>query len=92
MVSTENSCTPPQSSLKPPISANYMKFADHFPIGPREMKTSNFTANYAQFAQFANHHGESREIHVILTKFYHSLLFKHTPTFYSKSRKIRPIR
>ena len=27
---------PPQSSLKPPILANYVKFADHFPIHPVE--------------------------------------------------------
>ena len=26
----------PQSSLKPPILANYTKFADHFPIRPVE--------------------------------------------------------
>ena len=61
-------------------------------FGPREMETSNVTVNCAKFAQFANHHGESREINAILAKFYHSLLFKRTPTFYSKSRKIRPIR
>ena len=83
----------PQISLKPPIPSNSTKFADHFLIGPREVETSNFTANCAKFAQFANRHGESREIRTILANFYHSLLFKHTPTFfYSKSRKIRPIR
>ena len=26
----------PQSSLKSPVSANYAKFADHFPIRPVE--------------------------------------------------------
>ena len=61
-------------------------------FGPRGMETSNFTANCAKFAQFANHHGEPREIRVIIANFYHSLLLKCTPTFYSKSRKIRPIR
>ena len=59
---------------------------------PRGMETSNFTANCVKFAQFANHNGEPREIRVIITNFYHSLLLKCTPTFYSKSRKIRPIR
>ena len=59
---------------------------------PRGMETSNFTANCAKFAQFANHNGEPREIRVIITNFYHSLLLKCTPTFYSKSRKILPIR
>ena len=39
---------------------------------PRELETSNFTANCAKFAQFANHHGESRQIRVILANFYHS--------------------
>ena len=54
------------------------------------METSNFTANCAKFTQFANHHSESREIRVILAKFYHFLLFKRTPPFYSKSRKNPP--
>ena len=45
-----------------------------------------------KFAQFANYHGEPREIRVIIANFYHSLLLKCTPTFYSKSHKIRPIR
>ena len=61
-------------------------------FGPRGMETSNFTANCVKFAQFANHHGELREIRVIIANFYHSLLLKCTPTFYSKSRKIHPIR
>ena len=59
---------------------------------PRGMETSNFTANCMKFAQFANHNSEPCEIRVIITNFYHSLLLKCTPTFYSKSRKIRPIR
>ena len=45
------------------------------------METSNFTANCMKFTQFANHHGKSREIRAILTKFYHFLLFKRTPPF-----------
>ena len=43
-------------------------------FGPRGMETLNFTANCAKFAQFANHHGKPREIRVIITNFYHSLL------------------
>ena len=50
------------------------------------MESSNFT----KFAQFANHHGVSCEIRAILAKFYHFLLFKHTPPFYSKSHKNSP--
>ena len=57
---------------------------------PRGMKTSNFTANCVKFAQFANHNSEPREICVIITNFYHSLLLKCTPTFYSKSHKNPP--
>ena len=45
-------------------------------FGPRGMETSNFTANCTKLAQFANHHGEPREIHVIIANFYHSLLLK----------------
>ena len=47
---TKNPCIPPQNIQNAPISANYVKFADHFSIGPRGMETSNFTANCAKFA------------------------------------------
>ena len=50
-------------------------------FGQRGVETSNFTANCARFAQFANHHGEPREICVIIANFYHSLLLKCTPIF-----------
>ena len=60
-------------------------------FGPRGVETSNLTANCTKFAQFANHNGEPREIRVIIANFYHSLLLKCTPIFYSKSCKIRPI-
>ena len=60
-------------------------------FGPRGVETSNFTANCTKFAQFANHHGEPREICMIIANFYHSFLLKCTPIFYSKSRKICPI-
>ena len=44
-------------------------------FGPRELETSNFTANCAKFAQFANLHSKSREIRTILANIYHSLFF-----------------
>ena len=53
----QKSLYPPKVGQKPPVSANYAKFADHFLIGPTEMETSNFTTN---------HHSESREIRAIL--------------------------
>ena len=82
---------PPKVFKRPPfwqITRNLLTISL---FGPREIETSNFTANCAQFAQFANHHGEPREIRAIIANFYQSLLLKCTPTFYSKSRKIRPI-
>ena len=59
---------------------------------PKVFKMPPFSANCTKFAQFANHNDEPREIRMIITNFYHSLLLKYTPTFYSKSREIRPIR
>ena len=40
----------PQNIQSAPISANYTKFADHSLFGPREMETSNITANCVKFA------------------------------------------
>ena len=40
----------PQNIQSAPILANYAKFADHSLFGPREMETSNITANCAKFA------------------------------------------
>ena len=54
-------------------------------FGPRELETPNFTANCAKFTQFANHHGESREI---CENIYHSLFFSVPQLF---TAKIRPI-
>ena len=88
----QKSMYPPKVFKKPPFWQITQNSPTIFRFGPREMETSNFTANCTKFAQFTNHHGEPREIHAILANFYHSLLFKCTPTFYSKSRKIRPIR
>ena len=57
-------------------------------FGPRGMETSNFTANRAKFAQFANHNGEPREIRVILANIYHSLFFfSVSQTFTAKLAK-----
>ena len=88
----QKSMYPPKVFKRPPFRQIMRNLPTIFRFGPREMETSNFTANCAQFAQFANHHGEPREIRAIIANFYHSLLLKCTPTFYSKSRKIRPIR
>ena len=87
----QKSMYPPKVFKKPPFWQITQNSPTIFQFGPREMETSNFTANCMKFAQFANHHGEPCEIRAILANFYHSLLFKCTPTFYSKSRKIRPI-
>ena len=83
---------PPKVVKKPPFRQITRNSPTISRFRPRELETSNFTANCVKFSQFANHHGESREIRVILANFYHSMLFKCTPTFYSKSHKIRPIR
>ena len=40
----------PQNIQSAPISANYAKFTDHSLFEPREMETSNITANCAKFA------------------------------------------
>ena len=88
----QKSMYPPKVVQKPPFRQITRNSLTIFRFGPREMETSNFTANCAKFAQFANHHDEPHEIHMIIANFYHSLLLKCTPTFYSKSRKICPIR
>ena len=88
----QKSMYPPKVFKMPPFQQITRNSLTIFRFGPREMETSNFTANCAKFAQFANHHGEPREIHVIIANFYHSLLLKCTPPFYSKSHKILPIR
>ena len=46
----QKSLYPPKSIQSAPISANYMKFADHSLFGPQEMETSNIKANCAKFA------------------------------------------
>ena len=89
---SQKSMYPPQSIQKAPVSANYGNLLTISLFGPRGMETPNFTANCTKFAQFANDHGEPREIRVIIANFYHSFLLKCIPIFYSKSRKIRPIR
>ena len=88
----QKSLYPPKIFKIAPISANYVKFADHSLFGPQGMETSNITANRAKFAQFANGNSERRQIRVIIANFSQSLLLKRTSTSYSKYRKIRPIR
>ena len=88
----QKSMYPPKVVKKPPFWQITRNSPTISRFGPRVLETSNFTANCVKFAQFANHHGKSCEIRTILANFYHSLLLKCTPTFYSKSRKIRPIR
>ena len=46
----QKSLYPPKNIQSAPISANYVKFADHSLFGPREMETSNITANCVKFA------------------------------------------
>ena len=71
----QKSMYPPKEVKKPPFWQITQNSPTIFRFGPREMKTSSFTANCAQFAQFANHHSESREIRAILANIYHSLFF-----------------
>ena len=88
---SQKSMYSPKVFKRPPFRQIMQNLPTISLFGPRGMETSNFTANCVKFAQLANHHGEPRKIRVIIASFYHSLLLKCTPTFYSKSHKIRPI-
>ena len=68
----QKSMYPPKVVKKPPFQQITQNSLTISRFGPQELETSNFTANCAQFA---NHHGESREIHAILANIYHSLFF-----------------
>ena len=46
----QKSLYPPKVFKIAPISANYVKFADHSLFGPQGMETSNITANCTKFA------------------------------------------
>ena len=71
----QKSMYPPKVFKKPPFWQITRNSPTISRFGPRELETSSFTANCAKFAQFANHHGESRKIHAILANIYHSLFF-----------------
>ena len=86
----QNSMYPPKVVKKPPFRQITRNSPTISRFGPRELETSNFTANCAQFAQFANHHGESREIHAILAIIYHSLFFLVYPNFLQQNSQNPP--
>ena len=56
---------PPKVVKKPPFQQITQNSPAIFRFGPREMETSNFTANCTKSAQFTNQHSESREISAI---------------------------
>ena len=87
----QKSMYPPKIFQNPPFWQITQNSPAIFRFEPREMKPSNFTANCVKITQFATHNNESCKIHAILIKSYQSLLLNCTPTFYNKSRKIRPI-
>ena len=80
----QKSMYPPKVGKKPPFRQIMRNSPTISLFGPRGMETSNFTANRAQFA---NHNGEPREIHVILANIYHSLFFSVSQTFTAKLAK-----
>ena len=80
----------PQSSQKPPFRQITQNSPTISLFGPRELETSNFTANCAKFAQFANLHSESHKIHTILANIYHSLFFLVYPNFLQQNSQNPP--
>ena len=60
---------PPKVVKKPPFRQIMQNSLTIFQIRPREMETSNFTANCVKFAQFANQPSESREVSAIHANF-----------------------
>ena len=60
---------PPKVVKKPPFRQIMQNLPTIFLFGPREMETSNFTANCTKFAQFTNQRSESHEISAINTNF-----------------------
>ena len=71
----QKSMYPPKVVKKPPFWQIMRNSPTISRFGPRELETSNFTANCAKFAQFANHHSESCEIHAIFANIYQLLVF-----------------
>ena len=68
----QKSMYPPNVVKKPPFWQIMQNSLTISLFGPRELETSNFTANCAKFAQFANLHSESCKIRTILANIYHS--------------------
>ena len=77
----QKSMYPPQSSLKPPISVNYVKFAEHFPIRTMEK----------DIPQIYSECSKIRSIHPLLVRItrnprnphrFHTLLNNSCPTVY----------
>ena len=58
---SQKSMYPPKVFKRPPFRQITRNSPTISLLGPRGMETSNFTANCAKFAQFANHHGEPRD-------------------------------
>ena len=88
----QKSMYPPKVVKKPRFSKLREIRRPFFDLDHEKWKAQISQQIARNFAQFANHHGEPREIRAIIANFYHSLLLKCTRTFYSESRKIRPIR
>ena len=65
----QKSMYPPKVVKKPPFRQITWNSLTIFRFGPREKETSNFTANYAKSARFANQHSESGEIGAIHANF-----------------------
>ena len=79
----QKSMYPPKVVKKPPFRQITRNSPTISRFGPRELETSNFTANCAKFAQFANHHVEPRKIHAILTNIYQLLVFFSVPQLFT---------
>ena len=78
----QKSVYPPQSFFKMvPFRQITRNSPTIFRFEQREMEPSKFTVNCAKIAQFATPSHKSREIRVILVKFYQSLPPNCTPTF-----------
>ena len=66
---------PPKVVKKPLFWQITLNLPAIFRFGPREMETSNFTANCGKSTQFANTYSESRGISQICTNFNYSSIW-----------------
>ena len=69
IIKSKKSMYPPKVVKKPQFRQITRNSPATFRFGPREMETSNFTANCVKSAQFANQHSESHEISAIHANF-----------------------